>query len=834
MKAVVMAGGFGTRLRPLTEKLPKPMTFVANRPMMEHVVRLLAKEGILEHEVLLYFFPEKISSYFRDGAQWGAAMNHITAETDYGTAGAVKNAEDRLTGTFLVISADIITDIALSGAIEFHKERKAAVTIVLTRVPNPLQYGIVITEEDGRIVRFLEKPGWGEVFSDTINTGIYIIEPEVLALIPPKKNYDFSKNLFPAMLERGDRLLGYVAEGYWKDVGNLDEYLNVHLDILAGKVRIDFEGRQVGAVERNVWIGENAKVDYTADLVNVLLGKDCVVRSGVTLKNVVAGDGCVIEDGTVIQSSVLWPRVTVGKGVRILENIVGSDSDIRSGAFLAERAVISDHCTVGADAVVKANVKVWPHKVVEDGAVLSSSLIWGEKWARSLFGAYGIIGLANIEISPEFAAKLGAAYAATFGRKVVLSTSRDSHKVSRMINRAIMTGMLSVGVDVHDYGVTPLPVVRYLSRSHRDERGGVHTRKSPYNPSFVDMKFFDDSGLDLSIGVEKNIETFFFREDFVRADIEDTGAITFPVGGFDSYVDGFLKSVDPKEIASRNYNIVLDYSHGSSSVIFPRILGRLGVETVALNAILDAARVTRTREDFDKGIQHLGAISRSLNADLGVMLDTGGEKIFIVDDRGDPIPDPLALQVVCLLVCRQARQGLVGVPVTASRNIEKIAARYGMDVIRTRTLPRSLMETAAREGVVFAGDGSGGFVFPRFQPAFDGMFAIAKLMELLGAEERGISHILREIPPTAVIQRTVPCAWENKGALMRMLTIHAKGKPNQFIDGVKVFEGEDWALAYPSQDAAYFHLVVEAEDHAVAGKMADHYADLLASWGKQL
>jgi len=161
MKAVVMAGGFGTRLRPLTEKLPKPMAYVANRPMMEHVVRLLAKQGIREHEVLLYFFPEKISTYFGDGSRWGVEMRHFTAEGDYGTAGAVKCSEAFLSETFIVISADIITDFDLTRAVEFHKERKAEVTIVLTRVPNPLQYGIVITEEDGRIVRFLEKPGWG-------------------------------------------------------------------------------------------------------------------------------------------------------------------------------------------------------------------------------------------------------------------------------------------------------------------------------------------------------------------------------------------------------------------------------------------------------------------------------------------------------------------------------------------------------------------------------------------------------------------------------------------------------------------------------------------------
>ena len=832
MKAVVMAGGFGTRLRPLTEKLPKPMAHVANRPMMEHVVRLLAAEGIDDLEVLLHFYPEKISSFFGDGTPWGVRMNYVNAEADYGTAGAVKNAEERLSGTFLVISADIITDFDLSKAIDFHKERKAAVTIVLTRVPNPLQYGIVITEEDGRIVRFLEKPTWGEVFSDTINTGIYIVEPGVLDLIPPKKNWDFSKNLFPAMLARGDRLLGYVAEGYWKDVGNLDEYLNVHLDLLAGKVKIGFEGEKAG--ERSVWIGEGSKVDYTAELSNVLLGKKCVVGSGVTMSNVVVGDGCVVEDGAVLQSSVLWERVSVGKGARIFENIVGSDVRVGRGAFLAERAVVSDHCVIGTEAVVKPNVKVWPHKVVEDGAVLSSSLIWGEKWARSLFGAYGIVGLANIEISPEFAAKVGAAYAATFGRKVVLSTSRDSHKASRMINRSIMTGMLSVGVDVHDYGVTPLPVVRFLSRSHGEERGGVHTRKSPFNASFLDLKFFDDSGLDLPMGLEKNIENMFFREDFVRADIEETGGITFPLGGFDLYIDAFAKSVDARAIKERNYNIVLDYSYGSSAVIFPRILGQLGVETVALNAILDPARITRSQEEFDKGMGHLAAISRSLSADFGAMLDTGGEKIFLVDEKGDILSDATALQVICLLACRQAGRGLVGVPVTASRNVEKIAARFGMDVVRTRTLPRSLMETAAREGVAFAGDGAGGFVFPRFQPAFDGKFAIVKIMEMLAGEGKGFSEILREIPPTVLLHRKIPCAWENKGSLMRMLTGHAKGKPSQFIDGVKVFEGEDWALVYPSQDEAYFHLVVESGDGRAASLLASEYTDLFATWGKKL
>ena len=832
MKAVVMAGGFGTRLRPITESLPKPMAYVANRPMMEHVVRLLRRAGILDLDVLLYFYPDKITSYFGDGSPWGVRIHYIGAESDYGTAGSVKNAEPRIDGTFLVISADIITDFDLSRAIEFHREREAVATIVLTRVPNPIQYGIVITEDDGRIARFLEKPSWGEVFSDTVNTGIYLLEPEVLSLIPHGKNFDFSKNVFPEMLSRGDRLLGYIAEGYWKDVGNLDEYLNVHLDILSGKVGIEFEGKKVG--KGNVWIGENSRVDFTSDLQNVVIGKDCVVGAGVSAENVVLGDGCVVEDGAVLQSSVVWPRTTIHKGARLLENIIGSDCVIRGRAFLAERAVISDHCQIGTEAVVKANVKVWPHKVVEDGAVLSSSLVWGEKWARSLFSAYGIYGLANHEITPEFAAKVGAAFAATFGKKVVLSTSRDSHKTSRMINRAIMTGMLSVGVDVHDYGVTPLPVVRYLARSHQEEKGGVHTRKSPFDPSFVDIKFFDDSGLNLPMGTERNIELLFFREDFVRADTEETGEISFPVGGFDTYVDGFLKSIDVRVVKERGFNIVLDYSYGSSALIFPRILGRLGVETVSLNAILDAARITKTEEEFQKGLSHLAAISRSLSADFGVMIDTGGEKIFLVDEKGDILPDWTALQVFCLLSCRRKRSGKVGVPVTASRNVEKIAARFGMDVIRTRTLPRSLRETAAREDVTFVGDDSGGYVFPGFQPAFDGMFAIVRLMEMLAGENRSLSDVLREVPPTVMLKKKIPCAWEHKGALMRMLADHAKGKPSQFVDGVKIFHGEDWALIYPSQDEAYFHLCVEAEDRHEVGELAAGYVDLFSTWARTL
>ncbi len=280
MNGVIMAGGFGTRLRPLTHTLPKPMIPMANKPMMEHIVDLLREHGITDLVTLLHFQPELIEGHFGDGAEFGVRMTYVAATEDYGTAGAVKNAEDHLRGTFLVISGDLLTDFDLRAALQFHRERGADLTILLTRVENPLQYGVVITEPDGRISRFLEKPTWSEVFSDTVNTGIYLLEPSVLDLMPPRREFDFSRDLFPLMMREGRKLFGYVAAGYWRDVGDLLEYRLAHQDILAGTVKVKIPGRRVEGLDKEIWLGTGTRVDFTAGLRGaVLMGKNTRVEA---------------------------------------------------------------------------------------------------------------------------------------------------------------------------------------------------------------------------------------------------------------------------------------------------------------------------------------------------------------------------------------------------------------------------------------------------------------------------------------------------------------------------------------------------------------------------
>ncbi|MGB9860054.1 MAG: sugar phosphate nucleotidyltransferase, partial [Moorellaceae bacterium] len=311
MKAIIMAGGEGSRLRPLTCRRPKPLVPVANRPVMEYCVELLREQGFKEIGVTLQYLPTLVEEYFGDGSDFGVRLRYFVEHSPLGTAGSVKNAADFLDETFVVVSGDALTDFDLQKALDFHRERRAMATLVLTQVENPLEYGVVITEEDGRIRAFLEKPSWGEVFSDRINTGIYILEPEVLELVPPDTFFDFSKDLFPLLLREGKPLFGITLEGYWCDIGHVGQYIQAHQDILTGKVKIKVVGEDKG---QGVVVGEGVEIDPTAEIRGpVLLGGFCRIEAGAILgPYTVLGPYCRVGRGARVERAVLWDKVTVG------------------------------------------------------------------------------------------------------------------------------------------------------------------------------------------------------------------------------------------------------------------------------------------------------------------------------------------------------------------------------------------------------------------------------------------------------------------------------------------------------------------------------------------
>ncbi len=825
-----MAGGFGTRLRPLTCNIPKPMVPMINRPMLEHIFDLLKLHGFTEVVVALYFQPEVIQDYFGDGRKFGLHIDYILPEGDLGTAGCVKYAQDLLAKKpFLVISGDVLTNIDLSKAVAYHQEKKSMATIVLGREENPLAYGVVITKDDGRIARFLEKPTWGEVFSDTINTGIYILEPEVLDRIPSEGDYDFSKQLFPEILNADLPLYGYIAENtYWKDVGNLTEYRQAHYDAIKAAGALGQPGE--GKWKDGNWIGQGCQIDPSAVLEEgVILGQHCWIGPNVRIANSVLGKSCRVGEGSKIISAVIWDNVSISNGANLKEVTIGNDCKIGARSYIGVGAVVADFCTIGEEATVKAEVKVWPYKVIEDGTTLSTSLIWGERWSKHIFDAYGVTGVGNVEITPEFAAKLGAAYGASLKKGSVVVSSRDNHKSSRIIDRAIMTGLASVGVNVYDLRVVPTPVARYAVRALK-VAGGFHVRKSPYDPKLMDIKFFDSQGKELTSAKEKGIENLFFREDFPRADMEEAGEIMFPPRALEYYQEGFVSSLNREKVREAQFKVVIDYAWGSAVNIFPQVLGDLHCEVVALNSYPDGTRLTRSKIDFEQSLSRLGEIVGTLKAQVGIMMDAGAQKIFIADDSGRVLDGDLALALMALLIFKTKRGARIAVPISVSRVVEDLAEQFGGQVVYTKTNYAAILEAADQKRIDFVGEVKGGYVFPKFQPAFDAMMASAKLLELMALAGEKLSDLVDQVPAINIVRLHVACSWEKKGEIMRRL-IEATRKENvQLIDGVKVWHGKSWVLIIPDADKAIFHVNAEAASQEQSKQLANRYVQMIQEW----
>lgn len=823
MKAVVMAGGSGSRLRPLTVARPKPMVPVVNKPVMAHIRDLLLHHGFRQIVITLQHMAEVIQDYFGDGSDHGMTIEYSVEDVPLGTAGSVKHAEQFLDDTFLVLSGDAITDFDLKAVVHYHRAKGALATLVLYRVPDPLDYGIVIIDEDGWIRQFLEKPSWGEVISDTVNTGIYVLEREVLDLIPDGEPCDFSKDLFPALLQSGAPLYGYVAEGYWTDVGNIQEYIQANFDILERRVRLVKPiGELIGG---NIWVEEEVRIAPDAQIYGpVFLGSGVRIRDGVVVNGpAVIRNSTMVDSRAYVDRSIIWRNAYIGEGAEIRGAIVCQQVNVKSKAVLFEGVVVGDGSAVGAGALLHPNVKLWPGKEVEPGATVRSSLIWGTKARKVLFGRYGITGLVNVDLTPEFAARLGAAFGATLPRGSTVTVNRDFHRSPRMIKRAIISGLPSAGINAADTRSMPIPVVRYYTRV-TDAVGGVNVRLMPYDRRMVDIRFFDKDGLNLSREAEREIERIFFREDFRRVFLDEIGVINYAPLVPERYTEGFLATIDAETIRRSGFRIVVNYANAPAALVLPGILRELDCEVVALNAQLDERRMSIPREELERDIQQLAAIAVALGTDFGVRLDAAGEQLYLVDDRGRILDGTATAAALATLALRAHGGGTIVLPVSAPRVFDRIAEEHGGHVLRTREDPQELMRAAMGEGIIFAGNGRGHFVFPEFQPAIDALLAVAKLLEFLATQDVRLSTVVDNLPEYHVARRQVSCPWEVKGAVMRRLNQQYRDRCESQIDGIKINLGDaEWVLILPDPDRPLFHVYAESVTENQAASLADRY-----------
>jgi mannose-1-phosphate guanylyltransferase/phosphomannomutase len=830
MKAVVMAGGEGSRLRPLTSNRPKPLVPVANRPIMGHILEKLALHGFTDVVATLHYLPDEVQNSMGDGSEHGVRLTYSVEDAPLGTAGSVKQAEALVKGgTFLIVSGDALTDCDLTAALMAHRSRGSIATIVLSRVPNPLEFGIVITDESGRITRFLEKPGWGEVFSDTVNTGIYILEPEVLRRMEQGRPYDWSTDIFQALVDEGAPVYGHVSEDYWCDVGTIQPYMEAQRQVLSGQTALVPAGTEVSP---GVWVGEGTVIDGSAHLVPpVCIGSNSRIKRGAQIGPYTAvGDSTLVEEGAVIERSVVWDSCYIGLDACVRSAVVCSRVTVKRDTKIMEDAVVGDRCLIDVGATLRPRVKVWPDKMVERGSTLTMSLVWGSKWRGSLFRDLGVAGLSNIEITPEFATRFGLALGTVLPRHAQVAVGRDSSRSSQMIKSSIMASLLSTGCDVIDLRGLPVPIVRHFTM-RSEARAAVHVRKLPVNARLTLMEAFDETGKYVPRSVERKVETTFFREEFQRVDSEELGQIEVASGATSLYKGDFFKSLSRSRL-SRQPQVVIDYGHGPISPIFQGILHDLGAAALSLNSHSDARLAPRTPEAVARHLGELGRIVGSLNCDLGALVTSEGERLFVVDDRGRPLLGHALFAVFCLLTARTRPGSTIAMSVTAPGRLERMLLREGAHVRRCRSGVRDLILAASDDGASFAGDESGGFIDPRLHPGFDAMFSLAALLTMLDETGAKLSDLSDSLPEFHLAYERVPCPWETKGAVMRRLSEeHRHGKRAELVDGIKVYDEDAWVLVLPDSFEPVFHVFAESPDQRASAGLVSDYADKIRVLG---
>ncbi len=799
-----MAGGEGSRLRPITSTRPKPLVPVVNRPILWHVLRLLKKHQLSDTYITLHYLADQITMAFGDGSEIGAKINYSFEDKPLGTAGSVKVLEEDLKETFIVISGDVMTDFDLSELVDFHKRKGAVVTIGLVRVESPLEYGVVLTDGDGKVTKFVEKPGWSEVFSDTVNTGIYVIEPEALKLVEPDRPYDFSNELFPRILKNGDPIFAKTMNGYWCDVGMPFQYINAHHDILSGKTKVEIPGKQIS---EGVWAEDDVDIQSGAEISGpVLIGARTLIARGAKVGPLSCiGANVTIESNAVVSRTIAYDFSYLGKYSESKGCILGKNSVLRPRARVFEGAVIGDGVQLGAGSEVAQNVRIWPDKSIESGASVRVNLVWGLSWQRKVFGSRGIVGLSNIEITPETTAKFGAAFGTFFGTKGKIVAARDTLRSSRMLKRSFIAGLLSTGISVYNLRDAPLPMVRLATSDNRFD-GGVYFSSSPIEPDYSLIQFIDDRGYNITVDLQRKIENILVKEEIHRSAVEDLSDI-FSIPEFiDSYQQVVMKNVDSRPILERKPRVVVDCALGPVSTTAPQILSKLGCEVISLNA---GSGSYSSVFSVSSSPSNLKDIVTAVGASAGFRFFGSGDSLRIVDETGAMLSGDESLAIMTEVALR-LNPGKIAIPISSSGLIESIAGKKGQSVLRVRTEPRALMVAVGSGDAVFGGNEAGEFIFSKDIPFPDALLAAAKVVEFLASTGSRISKVKKEIYRPTLARGVVMVPWNERGRIMRKLATDYNESRVETLEGIKVLVDDGWVLITPSSDEPIFEIVAES------------------------
>lgn len=808
-----MAGGLGSRLRPLTATVPKPLLPVVGRPMLEHILRLLRQHDVEDVVITVQHLATLIRSYVGDGSDLGMTIGYSTEHRPLGTAGGVLIAAESFDEDFLVLSGDSVMDIDLSAVVRAHHEAGAALTMCLTRRADPREFGLVDIDGEGRVLRFREKPGWGEVFGDTVSTGIYVVSPHVLSEIAPDVPQDWSVDVIPRLLALGQHVHGHVADGYWEDVGEMAAYRQVQIDALQGLVRLDMPATEGPP---GVWRGEDVQIAVDAEVQGpVFVGAHSVVEGGARLEPyTVVGTSAVIRGGATLDRATLADNVYVGVDAQLRGCVVGRSVEIGNGSLIAEAAVVADECALEREVEIAAGSIVYPGKRVESGSMIHGALMWDSKGHRHLLGGGGASGLVAVDITPEVVVRLASALATNLPKGAVVTVGRDTSRSARSYTETLIGALTATGVNVRRLRATPTPVLRHDVAT--SSQAGVMLRTTPGNAERLDIVLMDKAGRDISEAGARSIERLYERRDFRRPFPGEIGESVRPEV-VDNYIHRVRRHVRLDGVQGAGITVVVDTCGGSGALVLPKLLHEVDVNLIVLRGRLNEELSSMSEEQRRQGLRALGDMVLASGASLGISLDQTGERISLVDERGQVLDDDRALLVIVDLVAAEHRSGHVVLPVTTSRIAELVAQFHGIGIRRV-----SRAEVFGEgEGALLAGDGIGGFALPASGMHLDGMATALALIGLVARTNLTLSAIDERIPRSTVLTEAVATPWSRKGAVMRVMHERAQHQECDLTEGVRFVEPDGaWVLVLPDPQEPLTRLWAEASTPDRAHELA--------------
>ncbi|MCL2569249.1 MAG: sugar phosphate nucleotidyltransferase [Oscillospiraceae bacterium] len=737
MKSIILAGGEGTRLRPISLNIPKPMVRLFDQPILTHTLNLLKQNGIEDACLTLGFLPHIITDHFGDGSAHGMRLTHHIEENPLGTAGSVAACADFIgQDPILILSGDAVCDFDLRQCIQFHQNKGADVTIVLYAHPAPLEYGLVMTDSDGRIERFIEKPPWNQVFTNRINTGIYILSPSVLQEIPANTSYDFARDLFPQLLASGQKLYGFEATGYWCDIGSPEAYLQCAIDALDNRLTLNLGSEQQ---RQGLW-------SHTPIPPGVTILEPCYIGKHVTLEpgarigpHAILGANTHISAGAAVARSMV-DGATLGPDTRLDGVIVGQNASLRRGSLLHEGSVIGDGTILGECSVVDPKVRIWPGKELPSGSRIKENLVAGQPRSGLRFSGGGAIrGETDLVITPEACLAIGSA----IGIEGRVGVSYSGEAAAHLAARAIACGVSAVGGHTLELDA-PFEAAASYAADLYDLPRTVFVREQD---GTLHLKVYGPRGLPITRTEERKIESALTAGDLHRAKGKSIGHSTAATGTLEAYI-----------------------ASAASWGIPPGTPIPFAVEVTGPGAANRALKRTLERMNVPLATHGWG---------VPVFETAGGGMTLRAEDEEGHTLEPERLLAILVLLELESGAKAVAVPYAAPKALDHLAQGFNAKLLR-------LGRDKGAEDLYY-----------RLPHLRDGVFAACRLVGAMATLGQSLHTISQRAPHFRTARREVPIQGD-RAALMQALATTAPPDQTELIEGLRIPVASGWVHVSPA------------------------------------